>query len=597
MRFRTTFFLLLAVLFAGGAYWFLIGAPDLDERRVAGLGALQLRPERVQELIMERENFHVSARRVDDEWRIMAPLSARANAGEMDRILSALRTLPRGAVITPRDRRELGLTRHDYGLERPSAYIEWRDELRHYRLLVGRATPLGDHVYVMFEGGEDIFSVPSSFWDIWPESVLALRDRILFHGDPRRAYRFEVRRPGSFLHVQQFEDGVWRIQQPTAALADGAVVRQWIDRAFEWRITEFIADSISDAAVYGLDDSATQVTIWTEGQAAGQSVLLGNPIEANSEWVYARRRGGETVFAVPATALETAMVSSRNLRDRTLVPMPRARIRHVVIEAGDERLVMAKQAEGEWLITAPLQAVADYSRVSEMISQWTSARIERFIDDPEVFADRLATIDEAFQITFRMDDADSAIGRERATQLTLYEEIEEDGYIWVQRDEEPTVYQVTNELMRAAISNPLYYRHRQLFDFQPDDVRYIEQVVDDHSWQWRRDEQPVFPDQPTVQRLLQLHAEAFVEDGPDDWANYGLDQPQAAWTLGLTADAGIGRTLLLGDVLEDGRVFARTRGQEILFLLDADLSTALLTPLSDPEERDDPSDAVDAEEL
>ena len=597
MSFRTTFILLLTVLLAGGAYWLLIGAPDRDERRVAGLGALQLRPERVQQLILEREEFHITARRVDDEWRIVAPVSARANAGEMDRILSSLRSLPRGAVITPRDLRESGLTRHDYGLERPSAFIEWSDELMRYRLLIGRASPLGDHLYVMFENGEDIFSVPVSLWDIWPESVVTLRDRILFHGDPRRAYRFEVRRPGSLLQVQQFEDGAWRIQQPAPALADSAAVRQWIDRAFEWRIAEFIADSISDPSVYGLDDAAIQVTIWTEGQPTGQSILVGNAIEANSDWVYARRRSGESVFAIPKTIMETATVRSHSLRDRTLVPVLGGRIQHVTIEAGTERVVLAKQAENDWLITAPKQAEADQSRVDELIDRWTTARIDRFVDDPEVFADANVSTNDAFHIIFRIEDTDSSTGRERTTRLTLYQDDGDGGYVWVRRDTEPTIYQVTNELVEAAVSNPLYYRHRQLFDFEPDDVLYVEQAVQDESWQWRREQDTAFPDHEAVLQLLQLHVEAFVEDGPDDWSSYGLDQPQATWTLGLTADAGIGRVLMLGDMLEDGRVFARTRGHELLFLLSADVAEALLTMLRDSGELTLPEESVEIEEL
>ena len=354
MRFKTTAYLLLLVLLVAGVLWRLAGQREVEnQRRREAVRALEVNPERVTELLFERNGERIECRRVDGIWRVVYPVNARADEGEIGRTLALLEDLLRGEVITPRDRRESGVTLQDYGLERPRKRVAWRQNGAWVFLLIGREAALGEDLYVMQQQSADVMSVPSRLLSVWPESVVSLRDRILFHGDPRRAKRCEITRSDGFLQLRKSDDGTWTVQQPITALADGLAVRQWLDRLFEWRVDEFVAESVSDTAVYGLDDSATRITVWTEGVEEGQSVWLGLLTDAQGDTVYARREDGTSVFTVPADMLDAARIRLNALRERALLPMPAHEIVRVRVQRGDSYVVLGRDGEGGWTIEGP----------------------------------------------------------------------------------------------------------------------------------------------------------------------------------------------------------------------------------------------------
>jgi hypothetical protein len=597
MCFKTTIRLLVAVLLSAAALWFLEGRQAIEEqRRRAALHALRIDPGRLTALNFERDGEVIECRRVDGVWRIAQPVDARADVAQMDRILSLFSSLRRGAVITRRERLTEGLDLRDYGLDPPQARLTWIQDGLWQTVWIGRPATLGDAIYVMQEGAEEIVSVPARLMSVWPESAAALRDRLLFQGDPRRAYRVEIRGGDGFLQIQKTDEGLWRIQRPVAAAADRLAVQQWLDRLFEWRIVDFAADAMADTAVYGLDDSATRIRVWTEGRAEGQTVWIGLETDAEKQLLYARREDGQAVLTVPAEVMEMARVRPEDLRDRTVVPLAAEAVRRIRMQRGEQEVVLERE-HGAWMVVSPRRWPADGDRVEALLERWTRARMAGFVDDFDAGTEPA----DGFQIAFQTGD-------DPPRRLVIAETVSEaePGRRRWRRLEERMEFTMTEPLAEDMVMDPLYYRHRLVLELNPADVLRVQQTVEGVDCVAERREQDrwVFPAgvdveiaEARLRRILllltDLRAEHYLPEDPAGWEAYGLVSPQVVWSFSLTAEAGIARHLLLGAADPDGRVPARTRGGDVAFLLDRDTADLLLGPLCGEPPAVEPSGPAD----
>lgn len=587
MNVKTTWGLGLAVLLVGGLYlWIDLQQDEWLRATEMGEPVFTLRPDHVQQIAFEKDGQRIEVGRVDGMWRIIAPVNTRADAGAMDQLLNTLAGLLRGETITEEERRSAGLTLADYGLTQPRARLEWTVPEGHHVAWVGRTSPLGDAVYMQRQGSSDVVAVPAALLEWWPQEMDALRDRVLFHGDARHVYRVEVRRPGGFLQVQRGEGGVWRIQQPLQARADAIAIRQWLDRIYEWRIQSFVADEVADATAYGLDESAIQLTLWIDGQESGQTILIAPSADDTAETTLARRREGVTVFSIPAEALGLERVQTSEWRDRTFMPIRRRDIGWMVMEDDQHRLRLERDPAGAWSITEPRKWPADPATMSAMLDTWHSTRVESFLEAPPA---RIAT-----NVVFRLQvGRPSPVNETNAVTFSFVAPPDDASRWWVKRDADTEWLVIPRSAMDGIVTNPLAYRDRRVLSLDPSDVLRIrrtdawaEHVAQRNtvSGEWTLVSGPtgalrerLLAD--VIAALSQLDVASFKMEQPQDWSAYGLNPPELVWALGLVAEAGLGRVVWVGKQREDGSRYARTLGEETLFILPTSVARLLEEPL------------------
>lgn len=584
---RTTVLLLVLVAALGGAYWWWEARPaHLAQRAAQAQARLRLRPERVTEVTLQRGAESWILRRVDNEWRLVEPLLARADAGEVDRLLTQIGgLLPGQKIIAAEEAATLDLG--DYGLFPPQSRLQWEQDGQRRVVQVGQRTLLGPQVYVRWADQPGIWTVPDRLLDLWPETLDDLRDRLCFLGDPQRVYRVDVRRRDGFLQLVKDAVGTWRLAQPFTGLANRGAIREWLEQLFAMRIERFVAEAVGEGGIYGLGEDALQITVWVEGRDEGQSMAIGQPVDGEGEQVYAQRRTGGSVFTVPAALASLARVPTDDLRDRTLVTLPPATIQAIRLTE-DRETVVALEREHEterWWVTSPARWPADQERVEKLLAAWSNARIARFHEtapEPDAETEDKAIPEKGIQFV-------GWNGEDSAVTLRWKEEAVTAETRRVTRNDAPQALAIAAQPIIDTVWDPLYYRQRQVFDIAPASVRSVTQTLNGQEWsftqersgEWRPpeglEELPLHFDQ-IMEALLQLTVVEFVKDPLENEADYGLDTPQTVWTVGLSADAGIARTLMLGANRSDGGVYARTRGQRALLGLDETTAKMLLAP-------------------
>ena len=162
----------------------------------------------------------------------------------------------------------------------------------------------------------------------------------------------------------------------------------------------------------------------------------------------------------------------------------------------------------------------------------------------------------------------------------------------VRVDTETSLYEVTAGLLKGFYVDPLFYRDREVLTLDAGDVTRIsvrrqrgeESAVREAGGPFA----PFGPEagdlhQAAVQKMLEvvgrLRVVEYVADNPEDLSVYGLEPPGLEVTFGLTGQGAISKTVLLGDALEKGGVYAMIRGEDVVFVLDEDAGHALREPL------------------
>jgi hypothetical protein len=382
-RFPTTWLLLVAVLALGG-YIALVERRDdqQDRRQERARRALRFEPAQVTQLRIATADMQATVEKEGGTWRLTNPVRARANAGEVARILDTLEALVRSEVITGRQQREQKLTANDFGFARPRARISLRENGRDMTLLIGRDTPLGGNLFVNVETEASIFVASSNLLASLPARVDDLRDRRVLAGFPGDASRLDLRRADGLLQLARTQQGVWRMQKPFTGRAAYAAVQNLLDRLYETRVVDFVADTIAAASLYGLDEPTAQITLAATRPQGEQVLRLGRTVEGRTNELYATLEGTENVFSVPTALLETVSVKAPDLRDRRLLMMPAYDIAFISTTEGERAIHLSRGDDSSWAVVEPRRFPASGERLQELLAEWTGLRIETFIDNP-----------------------------------------------------------------------------------------------------------------------------------------------------------------------------------------------------------------------
>jgi hypothetical protein len=623
MKWKSTLVLLLLVAGLGAFIWFV----ERDQastkiQRDRARSALDVDPDSVSYLEITQSNLVISASLVDHNWRLEQPVQGYADNGEIRRILQGLEALEKGDVISESQRDRSGLTKNDYGLAIPRARIDLRHRGRPTSILVGDHTPLGPSLYVMQTNRQEIIATSTNILSYLPRDVEQLRSRSLLHGVPLRAQRFEIKRSSGLLQITRRDDGQWILQQPIEGRADNSFVRDLVQKFQTARIELFVEDGVEDFGPFGLDKPAVaEVYIWPEGEAGARSVFLGHPVKEDPELVYARVDDWTSVFGVSRKLIEDAQSSAQILRDRRLFNLRTAAVGYIEISSGEETTELQKDDAGSWTLTKPLQRNADDELVWTLLSEWGKARVNSFV--PVAAPDETVkpASDAAFTLVLAtrppsqdpedppMADAD----RSRVT-FSVQTNPADPGTFLIHNLREPDAVVVDRPLIDRWSIDPLDYYDRLALHLVPEDIRSIEltrgeqreAVEIDDAGEFRAVDDSGRVDEIAVTNILnaviRLRVDRYVQEDPSDIATYGLAEPSAILTLGLTGEAGISKSILFGRDAEPEGIYAMIRGQSTVFVLpkavrESVLGRNLVEPEPEVDNSAEPEAQPDAESI
>src|SRR2546423_757332 len=177
-------------------------------------------------------------------------------------------------------------------------------------------------------------------------------------------------------------DDKWRLETPIKDQADASLVTNLLSELENWQkdtsisAKEMEADK-SKLADFGL--ASPKLRLKLLGPGAPPEIFFGKDAALEGK-MYVRFDNSKETFLAGQTVKKDIEKKPEDFRDRKLTDLIMAQVVRVVLKTSAGEMELQKKGD-HWEIVKPLHTRADDQKVSDLIAQVTTARIQQFVAD------------------------------------------------------------------------------------------------------------------------------------------------------------------------------------------------------------------------
>src|SRR5262245_18590691 len=251
-------------------------APDREKAETRKGRVLSGELADVTQLTLKRPSDSVALKREGDAWQMTAPLSARADRGPVEEVITNALTakMDREIAAAP-----TSLT--DFGLDKPAAELTMTlKDGKQLALILGAKSPTGVWVYAKERDKPNVFVIGDSVLRDATRPVADFRDKTILSFDRQQVTGLEIVTRDDTLSLEPATKG-WRLTRPVEAGADPDAVSGFLDKLGAAKVKEFVAEAPPSLEPYGLD-RPWKVTLHTgkDKDRASRTLMIGK-VEAS----------------------------------------------------------------------------------------------------------------------------------------------------------------------------------------------------------------------------------------------------------------------------------------------------------------------------
>ena len=367
---RSTILLLVVLAGLAGYIYFVDANRDPADANANPKAFVELSADSIEEIEIRNDSDETSlARRVGENWQLVEPNAADADAGVVGTVTSNLASLEVQRVV---DENPADLAQYGLNPSRIDVAFRVEDQQDFQRLLVGDKTPTGGDLFAKRPDETRVFLISSFLDSIFNKTPFDLRDKAVLKFERDTADGIEI--AGGSTDIQFAKNGTdWRIVAPVAARADYAAVEELMTRLSSTHMQEVVAPEASDLSAYGLDRPAMTATV-VSGSARA-TLLIGSADEGGR---FAKDAARPEIFTV-AESLFTDL--AKDLPEYRLKDMFDARswtADWVETRRGDETLSFEKSSDGEETWRNASGQTIDTADVVDLLTKLSNVRAQSF---------------------------------------------------------------------------------------------------------------------------------------------------------------------------------------------------------------------------
>jgi Domain of unknown function (DUF4340) len=275
---------------------------DLRDKTV-----LKVERDKIQSLTLTSPKQVVQFEKAGHEWKMIGPVSARADFSTVDSLVSRLNTLQMKSLVAA----QAGLS--EYGLDKPEATIQLGSGSSQATLIIGRSAGEGV-VYAKDQSRPAVMTIDSTLVADATKEPGEYRQKDLFDARSFNSTRIEVARGADTVAFEKTktkdkdgkEEEKWRQVAPTARDVDQPKVEDLIAAATGARATGFVNSS----AKTGLDKPELTITIKSDDGKREEKVTMARTgVEG-----HAARAGEPGVAKIDIAAVENIVKALEALK-------------------------------------------------------------------------------------------------------------------------------------------------------------------------------------------------------------------------------------------------------------------------------------------
>jgi hypothetical protein len=332
----------------------------------------------------------------------------------------------------------------------------------------------------------------------------------------------------------------WQIVAPVAAAPDGAAVSGLTSNLSTLELQRVIEENPQDLAEYGLAQPRLEVSFKAGGTE--HRLQIGRKTPAATD-LYAKLGDQKRVFLIPGFVDTTFNKTTFDLRDKTVLKVDRDKIDALSITS-PARVLRFTKADGEWHMSLPAKARADFTTVDGLVSRLGTLQTKSI-----VAAEATALAE------YGLDKPATTIqlGSGSSQATLLIGKTADDGAVYAKDQSRPAVITIDATLAADVAKDAGEYRQKDLFDARAFNSTRLEvtrngqtavfdktktknkEGQDEEKW---KQSAPTARDldQTTVDNLISAITAARATSFVDSAAKTGLDKPELL--IALTSDDG-----------------------------------------------------------
>lgn len=323
----------------------------------------------------------------DPEWRLVQPMTARADGAAVDDLIESLTELEKERTLEDVERAALGLAE-------PRAVVTLATEEGERTLRVGEEVPASDNVIVALGDATQAFVVASSFWTDLTRPAGDWRSREAFTADRDDVTAMRLR-GDTEVALRRAGDG-FVIEEPFADEADSDQVDELLAALAGLEIDSFL-DGPLDPAALGLAPAAATVTVTIAGEAQPVEIALGSTVAAaadDDETLYVGI--GDQRFTAATELADLAGLDPVAWRSTAWTRLEVYQIDAIEVRRGEETALRLERVEGDWQRDG---AEIAYTTASDLLYAVRDAQTEKVVERATA-----ALGDPLYEITLTADE-------------------------------------------------------------------------------------------------------------------------------------------------------------------------------------------------
>ncbi|MEQ1852629.1 MAG: DUF4340 domain-containing protein, partial [Chthoniobacteraceae bacterium] len=372
-----------------------------------------------------------------------------------------------------------------------------------------------------------------------------------------------IRNSEGTIEMKKSPDGTWMIDQPVKDKADTLAISTLFTSLEGLRMDRVPGgkDGADTLKEYGLAKGDLAIKVASK---VPFELLIGKETAVEGK-VYMRVEGKDLAYVAGKDLRDQASKGLKDWRDRKLSDLTATQINRLIIKTAKGEIEAEKKAT-HWNIVRPFKGRADDQKLTDLVSEATTPRIEDFLSDTKdlgVFGlnEPRATI--TFQAEGEKSPVVLQIGNAKKSEEKKPDEKKgaepppAPGHVYVKLSTRDGVFTVPAAIESLINTQPNDLRDQNLMRVQTDVVDRItieapgkpKIVLGRKGEEWvrkgeKQDEPPV--NSGAANKLLSdlttMKTARFVADLASDLKQYGLDAPQATVTLSSYSTEGTPET-------------------------------------------------------
>ena len=324
----------------------------------------------------------------DNTWHVVHPVEAKADAQEIETLLSGLRILKVSTFEADGADANVPTRLEKYGLDTPRIQARITDTSNTYTLNIGSAvtaeTGTQGQVYVKASAHQDaIYTVSEDVYNLLNKSVFDLRDKRVIDFERTNTIRFEIKQGKETTIGTKNYDNTWELQTPTEKIkADADAVSDLLFGVDSLEAAAFVEGPNHNFVSYGLVPPSIEVAFTQRGEEKPAVLLIGNRTQDGT--VYVKAEQSAQVVRVKPGLVDNIALGAAWLRDKQVLDFHIDDAIRLTFTTSGEESVTCQRLGTNWRITAPVQEDANNMEVNAIIYELDDLMAEAFVGEESI---------------------------------------------------------------------------------------------------------------------------------------------------------------------------------------------------------------------